>query len=328
MQYIVFDMEWNQPMPGQKLVYTDDRCLHNEIMQIGAVKTDASGVILDTFTADIKPQKYRHINRNVKKLTGIDERSLADAPLLAEAIEDFKAFCGDDFVFVTWGYDDIRVLGNNLRFFGLDTDWLPPCYNLQMIFCAQIEGEKRQYALSFATEYFQITVDRPLHNALTDAYYTARVLEKLDMNAGVEGYRSMVFKDRSVPEHMKNIRYSQKHQRVKTYEHIMRISVNAPHKCPDCKKEMTVTQTAAKGEYQFMTFCECEEHGPFVFVFKVNKNGEENFTALEQCFQITPFNRDHFKRMAEKLVEPKQKKRRRRWWSRGKAKKPAASGIG
>lgn len=30
MNYIVLDMEWNQPSPGLKIEYKNDRCLANE----------------------------------------------------------------------------------------------------------------------------------------------------------------------------------------------------------------------------------------------------------------------------------------------------------
>jgi DNA polymerase III alpha subunit (gram-positive type) len=207
MNYIVFDMEWNQPAPWKKLKYVNDMCLHNEIIQIGAVKLDASCKIVDTFTINIKPAAYEEINKNVRKLTGINEETLKDAPCIETAIETFKEWCGEDYIFIAWGYDDINVLGDNLKYFGLDTSWLPGCYNLQMIFCAQTDNENRQYSLSYAAEYFKITLDKPLHNALTDAYYTAEICGKLDIEKGIKTYRAMVFKDKSIPEHMKNILY-------------------------------------------------------------------------------------------------------------------------
>ena len=42
MNYIVLDMEWNQPSPGLKIEYKNDRGLANEIIQIGGVKMNDS----------------------------------------------------------------------------------------------------------------------------------------------------------------------------------------------------------------------------------------------------------------------------------------------
>ena len=50
MQYIVLDMEWNQPWPGsyaaQKVLPVQ---IHGEIIQIGAVRLLETGKIADEF---------------------------------------------------------------------------------------------------------------------------------------------------------------------------------------------------------------------------------------------------------------------------------------
>ena len=125
MNYIVLDMEWNQPIPGVRLDYKNDRCLSNEIIQIGAVKMDEAMQINDTFEINIKPQKLKHINDSVRKLTGIDDALLANASDLASAITEFRRWCGTDFVFLTWGYDDIGVLGTNLSPPDCSCGWKP-----------------------------------------------------------------------------------------------------------------------------------------------------------------------------------------------------------
>ena len=86
MNYIILDMEWNQPAPWKKIKYENEICLYNEIIQIGAVKLNESCDIIDTYTVNIKPQIYKEINKNVHKLTGIDEVQLEDACSFNEAI--------------------------------------------------------------------------------------------------------------------------------------------------------------------------------------------------------------------------------------------------
>ena len=113
MNYIVLDMEWNQPMPGVRLEYKNDRCLANEIIQIGAVKMDENLQIIDTFEINIKPQELKHINHNVRKLTGIDDALLADASDLATAIAEFRTWCGTISAFwaTTFRISDFRPIG-------------------------------------------------------------------------------------------------------------------------------------------------------------------------------------------------------------------------
>ena len=72
MNYIVLDMEWNQPWPGspsaKKVLPV---AIRGEIIQVGAVRLDDKGVPGDEFQVMIVPKYYRHLNRRVSKLTGI-----------------------------------------------------------------------------------------------------------------------------------------------------------------------------------------------------------------------------------------------------------------
>lgn len=53
MNYIVFDLEWNQNPDGRK--HPDSR-LPFEIIEIGAVKLNEKREIIDTFQCLIKPK--------------------------------------------------------------------------------------------------------------------------------------------------------------------------------------------------------------------------------------------------------------------------------
>lgn len=301
MKYIVLDMEWNQPMPGVKLEYENDRCLSNEIIQIGAVKMDEDRNITDTFEIDIKPRKFKHINRNVRKLTGIDDASLADAVGIEEAIEAFKTWCGTDFVFITWGYDDIGVLGGNLKYFGISTAWLPKFYNLQMIFCSQTENLNKQYSLAYAAEHFGIALDKPLHNALTDAYYTALVCAALDLEKGIENYRAMIFKDHSIPEHMKNIRYKRSYRAISGYEKLLEATKIKKPVCCECGALLERVQLAQNGIFNLLAIGACPEHGEFAELLKINKSDGDVFGATEMYFAIDDYNRAYFSEKAKKM---------------------------
>lgn len=311
MNYIVLDMEWNQPSPGLKIEYKNDRCLANEIIQIGAVKMNDSREITDTFEINIKPQELKHINHNVRKLTGIDDELLADAVHIDKAIKAFQDWCGTDFVFLTWGYDDISVLGSNLTYFGLPTDWLPNFYNLQMIFCAQTENLNKQYSLAYAAEYFGITLDKPLHDALTDAYYTALVCAALDMEKGIRGYRAMVFKDNTIPEHMKNIRYKQNYRAIASYDKLLDATRIKFPQCPECGVLLEKKQTVQNGIFSLLTIGECPKHGGFAEMLKVHKTPEENFGATEMFFALDQYNRPYFLNKAKKMRLSDERRRQK-----------------
>ena len=190
MNYIVLDMEWNQPWPGspsaKKVLPV---AIRGEIIQIGAVKVSEDGCVGDEFQVLIKPKYYRHLNRRVSKLTGIKESRLKEEGIpMQEAMEQFRAWCGEDVVFLTWGFDDIGILRENLQLFGLDDSWTGNWYNAQMIFNAQTDGSNAQKALKTAMEIFEIPATRPAHDALGDAYHTALICAKLDLKRGMQEY--------------------------------------------------------------------------------------------------------------------------------------------
>ena len=96
MNYIVMDMEWNQPWPGspssKKVLPVQIR---GEIIQIGAVRVTEDQQVADEFQIMIRPKYYRHLNRRVSKLTGIKENRLRDEGVaFPEAIEKFVQWCG------------------------------------------------------------------------------------------------------------------------------------------------------------------------------------------------------------------------------------------
>ena len=108
MDYIVLDMEWNQPWPGspssRKVLPVHIR---GEIIQIGAVRVTEDQQVCDEFQIMVKPKYYRHLNRRVSKLTGIKESRLKEEGVpCPQAIEAFRAWCGEDIIFLTWGFDD------------------------------------------------------------------------------------------------------------------------------------------------------------------------------------------------------------------------------
>ena len=310
MNYVVLDLEWNQPIKGDKIIYNNEICLNCEIIQIGAVLLNDACQVIDTFTAEVKPSLYRSINRNVRMLTGIDDTMLKNAQGLEDVILRFKNWCPEEYVFVTWGYDDIAVLGGNLKYFSLDSSWLKESYNLQMIFCSQTNNENRQYALSYAMQYFNIDADKPLHNALTDAYYTALVCQKLDIKLGISSYKAMVFKDKTIPEHMKNIVYKRNHPIFKNYEKaIKHFGINTPT-CCKCGNALEIVYKANNGLFSYLTIGKCAQHGESAIIFKVHKTQEDFFNATEQYFLLDKYNREYFLIMLKKMRSANEKRKK------------------
>ena len=98
MQYIVLDLEWNQPWPGspssKKKLPVE---IHGEIIQIGAVRMLQDQTVADEFQILVRPRYYRRLNKRVSSLTGIKESRLkAEGVSFPEALRQFRAWCGED----------------------------------------------------------------------------------------------------------------------------------------------------------------------------------------------------------------------------------------
>lgn len=190
MNYIVFDMEWNQPFSKETAIQSPIY-FSGEIIQIGAIKLNAQGKAVDCFNALISPTFYKRLHYRIKKITGIDQKMLKNQKTFKEIIKDFRNWCGSDCLLFSWGYDDIQMLKDNLLMHDLEEQWLPPCLNLQGIYNHQIAHENRQFSLETAMETLGIASNLPAHDAFNDAIYTARVAGKLDLYEGVRNYEEL-----------------------------------------------------------------------------------------------------------------------------------------
>lgn len=188
MNYIILDMEWNQPFSKSAAKELNGIKLVGEIIQIGAVKLNEKQKIIDTFEVKIAPKIYTVMQHMVKQITGLTEQLLKDGVTFRKAIDLFKKWCGEDYVIFTWGMNDIPMLKDNLKFFAMGDSWLPQCYNAQCFFNKQTGNVGRQYSVDFAAEYFKIPLDNIRHDALNDAYYTALIMAKLDIKSGIKDY--------------------------------------------------------------------------------------------------------------------------------------------
>ena len=113
-------------------------------------------------------------------MTGLDSETLAGAPSFREALEQFSAWCGEDYTLLTWGCDDVSVLQQNIDFFNCQDIPLSPLCDIQRLF-SDAHKLKDRSGLKAAMEMLEIEPDESMafHNALNDAWYTALVFKTL-----------------------------------------------------------------------------------------------------------------------------------------------------
>ena len=321
MNYIVLDMEWNQPWPGspsaKKVLPV---AIRGEIIQIGAVRVTEDQRVCDEFQVLIKPKYYRHLNRRVSKLTGIKEPQLREEGVpFPEAMELFRAWCGENVVFLTWGFDDIGILRENLQLFNIPTGWIDRWYNAQMIFNAQTDGSTAQKALKTAMEMFGIEATRPAHDALGDAYHTALICARLDLEKGCREY------DAALKSHENGFHgaelpgciarqvyhdYSDKRSALSAMS-------GEENLCPICQGRMLGSRWFAQPGHRYMDLATCPEHGKFLIRVRLSEQEDGLVRVSRLTYEATSEAAEAYARRVEKadpeeISRPRRRRRRSR----------------
>ena len=285
MNYIVVDLEWNQAMSSKSSVFNKLPIhLGGEIIEIGAVKLTEDMKPGEEFTVDVKPVYFRRMHYKVKKITGFDKERLSHGLSFPEAMEKFRAWCGDDVTFITWGCDDQRIMEQNIIIHDLDWDWIAGWINLQLIYNLQTGGDKNQKSLASAMEHFEIEQTRVAHDALGDAYNTALVGAHLDMESGLRMYddaaeilaaRMPNYKpptESDGPDALSHDSFDGFTSKADAFTDERMCTVP----CPVCGGETGALKWINQGDHRYMNIFSCPEHGSFLVRAKFRKNKDDD----------------------------------------------------
>ena len=306
MDYIVLDMEWNQPWPGspssKKVLPVQIR---GEIIQIGAVRLSEDGTLGDEFNILISLKYYRRLNRRISKLTGIKEARLkAEGIPFPLAMEKFRRWCGENVTFLTWGFDDIGILQENLKLYGLTDSWTQKWYNVQMIFNAQTDGSTSQKALKTAMEVFGIEATRPAHDALGDAFHTAQICAKLDLRRGIAEY------GKALQEHENGFHGAEPpgcigrkvfHGYADKYAALTAMNTEE-NLCPICGRQMLGSRWFAQPSHRYMDLVTCPDHGKFLIRVRLSDQPDGTVRVSRLTYEATSEAAQSYARRAEKAA--------------------------
>lgn len=181
MDYIIFDLEWNQSSTGDEKD-KDGNALPFEIIEIGAVKLNENRDMISEFSELIKPQIYHEMHYITSKLIHLQMEELEKGKPFVEVMQRFLEWCGDDCIFCTWGPLDLLELQRNMKYYGMEqlSDRPIRYYDVQKLFSIAYEDKKSRRSLEYAIDMLNIRKDIPFHRAFSDAYYTAEVFDKIE----------------------------------------------------------------------------------------------------------------------------------------------------
>lgn len=328
MYYISLDLEWNQAYAEQSQAVQKrlGARLRGEVIQIGAVKLDESLQLCGSYSVIVKPRYFKKIHRHVRTLTGITQEMINGGVPLPEAAERFHHWCGEDIAFLTWGPDDIPMLKDNLRIHGEKTEWLDRVYDLQPIFNAQTDGVAKQRSLEFAMETFHIEQNLPAHDALNDAYFTALVATKLDLERGIAEYVQ-----NASCAYLEDIEIGNADAGEQGYDEIGDLLASpkvAQAVCPLCGEPLAVMDRTlhSKGQ-RYTVLLGCKEHGQMLMNLKLHRNFNETWRARKTLVKATEESVESYRqKLTENEVQRKTRTRRKRRYTSHAANKKVEAG--
>ena len=299
MKYIILDLEWNQPYCMKNAV-KHPVLLTGEIIQIGAVKLDENFNYAGNLKLAVRPKFYRKINTYVKKITKISNTAMNNGTTFKEAFEVLSNWCGNDFVFFTWGNEDIPMLHDNMIVHGLNPEWIPNTYNLQIIYNAQISHENRQFSLAYAVSSVNEEF-KEAHDALNDSMSTYNLCKHLDLAAGIESYEEEVIKTKK-----------QKSKAESPEIICLMYETEIPYEeyrsfiCPKCGKTILCTGVLSQNKDKKISIAECECGERFFVRFKLKKqDGNTKITRI--VYELDEKSEALYFKLKEKQCENRRK---------------------
>jgi inhibitor of KinA sporulation pathway (predicted exonuclease) len=181
MNYIVLDIEFNQPTFFGKKKFIPNPIAPFEIIEIGAAKLDENLNIIDTFGVLIKPKIYKMLSPIVSKKTRIKKEDLENGVSFCSALKLFKEWIENDYILCTWGNSDITEMKRNCRYHNIKCLNLENYIDIQRFYMFKYKlPVGQQIGLKTAINNEEIAAENKFHRALNDAVYTGIVFQNIN----------------------------------------------------------------------------------------------------------------------------------------------------
>lgn len=319
MNYIVFDLEWNQSNTGKE---EEIQNLPFEIIEIGAVKLNSERVKISEFHQLIKPQVYREMHHFTEKLIHIQMDELERGVSFSQAASEFLEWCGEDFIFCSWGPLDLMELQRNRKYYGMQplSDRPIAFYDVQKLFSIAFEDRKSRRSLEYAIDFLKIEKDIPFHRAFSDAYYTAKIFALV----GEQVLSNFSYDTFIVPDEKKKeifavfddyAKYISREFQDKTALTTDREVMSS--KCYLCHKNIKrkVKWFTPNGKHYYCV-AYCDKHGFMKFKIRIKKSENDKLYVIKTMKYISKEEADAIKKKKDHTKEIKKIKKQQKTQSK------------
>lgn len=274
MQYIIYDMEWNQP-PNEAETVQTPVYLTGEIIQIGAVKLDADFQVAQRLRLYITPRHYTRMHRKIASLTRIRNSELQQGIPFPEACEQFLQWCGEDSCLLSWSLSDLPMLVENMQLHGMDTGNLPLCCDVQRIFAREIMRSDRRFSLEHALEVLGEPAEEA-HDALHDAINTAKVCRHLDMEQYIDEYIAAAFALAPCDREFESV------SQIRTDPEL------AQAVCPWCGETVTLEGWVDFCSGEVMAYGTCPQGDEMIAVMEWTRHAPGRYRVKRLFYEVSP----------------------------------------
>lgn len=312
MNYIVMDLEWNQSNDSSEEVC---KVLPFEIIEIGAIQLNSERKMVSEFSELIRPQVYHEMHHITEKLIHLQMEELEKGHPFVEVMEKFRKWCGEEYIFCTWGPLDLVELQRNIRYYGLEPlgDGPIAYLDVQKLFSIAYEDRKSRRTLEYAIDYLHLEKDIPFHRAFSDAYYAAKVLAHMDEQ--VLGNVSFdVF-------HLPQTREEEVHVVFDTYaKYISRSFADKAEamedktvistKCYLCHKNLRkkIRWFSPNGKHYY-SVSSCDKHGLMKAKIRIRKTEDDRVYVVKTEKFITPEEMQDIRMKQDKARQQRRERR-------------------
>ena len=172
---IFFDLEYTCWADNNVKNNWEDSNRPSEIIQMGFVYYDKySNKILSTFSSYVKPQRNSILSSYCKRLLGIDQKLINNAPSLHDAIDGLMQWLNNyqtRNIFSSWGFEDYYLLSEDCKRQRI----LNPLENISYVDLMRVsdkkigQGRKIFWDREKVKKYLEIHQEDHTHDALKDA---------------------------------------------------------------------------------------------------------------------------------------------------------------
>ena len=319
MDYIVFDLEWNQSNTGREPEIEE---LPFEIIEIGAVKLNKEMKFISEFSQLIKPKVYQEMHYITRKLIHMQMEELQCGKPFPLVIDEFLEWCGKDSIFCTWGPLDLVELQRNMSFYNMEplSDKPFQFLDVQKLFSLAYEDGKKRRNLEYAIDFLKIEKDIPFHRAFSDAYYTGKILERIneaDVNKENAILNNVSYDVYNLPKKKRDEIYTifDNYAKYITREFndkadILMDKTIMGTKCYLCRKnnKRIIKWFTPNGKHYYCVSC-CEKHGYMKSKIRVRKSEKGKVYVVKTMKFISSEEVDMIVTKQEKAKEIRRKKR-------------------